>query len=114
MSAYKGIKDPVEHLTVEDDILIVNINGKVFDSVGEIETIDLPEEGEEVIAGEEMASIIGTEGDVQLRAPISGVILEINDLFSEHIQKATDDATLYEWLVKIEPQDPEDLVKFEE
>ncbi len=114
MSAYKGITDPVENLTVEDDVLVMNINGKVFDSVGQIETVDLPEEGEEVVAGEEIASISGTEGDVQLRAPISGVVLEINDLFTENILKTIDDATLYEWLLKIEPQDPEDLVKFEE
>lgn len=106
--------EPVEHITVEDDILLIHVTGKVFDVVGKIEDIDLPEEGIEVHAGEEVVSIIGSEGDVQLKAPISGIILEVNDLFEEEIAKAEDEPEEYRWVVKIEPSDPEDLVKFEE
>ena len=61
-----------------------------------------------------MVIINGTDDDLHLRAPISGTILEVNDLFQEEITKFEGDSEHYEWVVKIEPQDPEDLLKFED
>ena len=106
--------EPVEQLTVEDDVLVVSLSGKLFNSVGHIETLDLPEEGSEIGAGDDLVIINGTDDDLHLRAPISGTILEVNDLFQEEITKFEGDSEHYEWVVKIEPQDPEDLLKFED
>lgn len=106
--------EPVEHITVEDDILVIHVSGKIFDVVGKIEDLDFPEEGVEVGAGDEVISIVGSEGDIQLKSPISGIVLEVNDLFEEEIATAEEEPENYRWIVKIEPSDPEDLVKFEE
>lgn len=110
----KKLNDPVEHLTIEDDLLVMSVSAKIFDIVGDVEGIDFPEEGSEVEAGAEILTINGSEEELVLRAPISGIVLEVNDLFSEDIAKAQDDPSHFEWLLKIEPQDPEDLLKFEE
>lgn len=106
--------EPIEHIAVEDDVLVIHVTGKIFNAVGKVEDVDLPEEGIEVEAGEEIASIVGSEGDVQLRTPISGIVLEVNDFFVEEIEKAQDDPEGYQWIVKIEPQNPDDILKFEE
>ncbi len=108
------LTEPVEQLTVEDDVLVVNLSGKLFDSVGQIDNLDLPEEGSEIEAGDDLVIINGRDDDLHLRAPISGTILEVNDLFQEEITKFQGDSEHYEWVVKIEPQDSEDLLKFED
>ena len=108
------VSEPVEQLAVEDDALVISLSGKIFDSVGQIEALDLPEEGIEIEAGDDLVIINGTDDDIHFRAPISGTILEVNDLFQEEITKFEGDSEHYEWVVKIEPQDPEDLLKFED
>lgn len=104
----------IEHLTVEDDLLVVRFTPKIFSRIGAIKNIELPEEGDAVEKGDEIASITGTEDDLQLKAPISGVILEINELFSDNLSAHKDNSKYSEWIVKIEPEDPDDLLAFEE
>src|SRR3989338_9981742 len=108
------LSEPVEQLTVEDDVLVVSLSGKLFDTVGQIEALDLPEEGSEIEAGDDLVIINGTDDDLHFRAPISGTVLEVNDLFQEEITKFEGDSEHYEWVVKIEPQDSEDLLKLED
>ena len=108
------LREPVELLFVEDDVLVVSLSGKLFDTVGQIEVLDLPEEGSEIEAGDDLVIINGTDDDLHFRAPISGTVLEVNDLFQEEITKFEGDSEHYEWVVKIEPQDSEDLLKFED
>ncbi|HBQ20436.1 MAG TPA: hypothetical protein DD708_00705 [Deltaproteobacteria bacterium] len=115
MGSYKDkTNEPVEQITVEEDILVISVSGKIFDVVGDIENIDLPEEGSEIEAGDILATVVGSEEELELKAPVSGTILEVNDLFSEEITKTKNNPQSYEWLVRMEPQDPEDLVKFED
>lgn len=115
MATHKdNVIDPVEHITVEDDILVIHVSGKIFDVIGKIEDLDLPEEGIEVEAGDEVASVIGSEGDLQLKTPIAGIVLEVNDLFEEEIATTEEEPEECRWIVKIEPSDPDDLLKFTE
>ena len=47
-------------------------------------------------------------------APLNGIVLEVNDLFADEIEKKRDKDDASEWIVKIQPQDPDDLLAFEE
>jgi len=115
MGTFKNIPgEPVEFMKVEDGLLVVGVGIQLFNRIGRIKSVDLPEEGSEVQKGEECVFITGAEEDVHLRAPIDGVILEVNDLFSEELEKHRNDPNHREWVFKIDPADPEDLIEFEE
>ena len=110
----KKTHEPIEQLNIQDDVLVISFSTDLFSRIGEIRSIDAPEEGLEVEKGEEFSSITGTEDDLHLRAPLSGVILEVNELFSENLTENKHNPGHREWFVKIEPQDVDDLVEFEE
>jgi glycine cleavage system H protein len=115
MGTFKNtVSEAVEFMKVEDDLLVVGVKAQLFNRIGEIKNIDLPEEGSEVAKGDECVFITGVEEDLHLRAPIHGVVLEVNDLFSEDLEKHKDDPDYFAWVFKIEPSDIEDLVEFEE
>lgn len=104
----------LERLAVEDDLLVIYLTSDIFSRVGNIKNVDLPEEGDEVDKGDELATITGTEEDLHLKAPISGVILEVNELFLDNLSKHKEKSEGSEWIIKIEPLDTEDLFGFDE
>lgn len=115
MGTFKNsLSEPIELMKVEEGLLVVGVRARLFNRIGEIKNIDLPEEGSEVQKGEECVSITGAEEDVHVRSPIDGVILEVNELFSEELEKHRKNPSHWEWVLKIEPSDPEDLIEFED
>ncbi len=104
----------IERLIVEDDLLVIQITTEILSKTGDIRNVDFPEEGAEVEKGDEIASISGTDEDIILKAPISGTIIEINDLFIDNLLQNRSGTNHAEWIVKIEPQDPDDLFGFTE
>ena len=115
MGTFKNTaSEPVELIKIEDDVLVISVKAQLFNRIGEIKNLELPEEGSEVAKGDECVFIAGIEEDLHLRAPINGVVLEVNDLFSEDLEKHKDDPDYCAWVFKIEPSNLEDLVEFEE
>lgn len=115
MGTFKNtIREPVEFIKVEEDVLVIGVGTQLFDRIGEIKSVDLPEEGSEVVKGEECVFITGLEEDLHLRAPLNGMVLEVNDLFSDELEKHKSNPNHCEWILKIEPSDPEELIEFEE
>ena len=107
-------REPLEKLVVEEDVLIIKVSGDIYARVGNIKNIDFPEEGDTVEKGDEIVHITGSEDELSLKAPIAGVVLEINELFSDNMVAHKEDKEHQEWIVKLEPQDPDDLFGFEE
>ncbi|MBI4040500.1 MAG: hypothetical protein HY390_01390 [Deltaproteobacteria bacterium] len=107
------MKEPLEVISIEDDVLILSFDSRLLETVGQIEDVDLPEEGDEIEQGQDCIVIHGSEDKLEIRAPISGLILEVNDSFLQDISKKPKNHTA-QWLIKIEANDPDDLFKFEE
>jgi len=104
----------IEKITVEDGVLVMSVGTDIYHKTGKITDIELPEEGSEIEQGEEFITVIGMEDDLHLRAPLSGIVLEVNELFTEELLKNKNNARHLEWIVRIEPSDADDLLAFEE
>jgi glycine cleavage system H protein len=87
------------------------------DKMGEIYSLKLPEEGEELIKEELFGSLEAKNGRRELIAPISGEVIEINYEVLEVPEIINDDPMMEGWLLKVElpaGQEFEDLLTEEE
>ena len=62
-------REPLEVLTVEEDVLTVAVRSDVFSRVGDIKEVELPEEGSEVEKGDELITLVGEDDELHLRSP---------------------------------------------
>ncbi len=77
--------------------------------LGEIIDIELPEEGDELIKEEAFGSVESTQGVVDLIAPVSGEVLEINEDLLDAPDIINEDPYDEGWIVKVKLSDPEEL-----
>jgi len=88
----------------EDNVYTIGVNEEGLEEISEIESIDLPQENEEIEADVVIGSIETDDGPLDLYSPVSGKIIEVNSAVTEDpevIQEDPYDA----WLVKIESEE---------
>jgi glycine cleavage system H protein len=93
------------HLWVrlEDDIrATVGLSEHLQEKLGEIYSLRLLEEGEEVIKDESFITVEARNGRRELKAPISGEVVEVNYEVLEVPEIVNEDPLTEGWLVKIE------------
>lgn len=109
-----------DHLWVKmDDEIRATLGMTDFlqDKLGEIYSLRLPEEGEELIKEESFGLLEAKNGRRELIAPISGEVVEINYEALEVPEIINDDPLSEGWLLKVEMpsgQEFEDLLTEEE
>ncbi len=108
-----------DHLWVRDEDdgeVVVGITEFAQDQLGKVVYVDLPEEGEEVSAGEEMGAIESAKSVSDLICPVSGEVLEVNDTLADTPAVINEDPYGDGWLVrvKLEKVLPDDLLSAEE
>lgn len=93
---------------LEDNIVLVGITDFAQSELGDVVFVDLPEEGDEIVQGEEFGAVESVKAASDLIAPISGEILEVNEDLIGEPEKVND--TPYEaWFLKVKMSDPKEL-----
>ena len=88
---------------MDDDIqATLGLTDYLQEKLGEIYSIRLPEEGEDFIKDESFVVIEGKNGRRDLKAPISGEIIEVNYEAVEVPEIINEDPLAEGWLVKVE------------
>ena len=85
---------------------------EAIEKLGSVESVELPEEGEEYEQGEVIVTVEGTHGRIELKAPATGMIHEINASTQDEPETVQEDPLEEGWLVKLEVDDPEELREF--
>ena len=97
-----------EWVKIENGQAIFGITDFAQSELGEVVFVELPEESDEVTKGEEYATIESVKAASDINAPISGVIVEVNQELEDSPELINDDP--YEnWIVKIEIEDKSEL-----
>ena len=97
----------------EDGTYTLGINEDGADEISEINTIELPQENEEIEADVVFGSIETDDGPLDLYSPVSGKVIEVNPAIVEDPNIIQEDP--YEaWLVKIESTEDMDDVDDED
>jgi|UniRef100_A0A7C3SIN6 glycine cleavage system H protein len=94
-----------DHIWVraEDEIrATLGITDYLQEKLGEIYSLRLPEEGEEIIKDEAFSTVEARNGRRELVAPISGEVIEVNYEAIEVPEIVNEDPLSEGWLLKIE------------
>jgi len=101
----------------DDSQATIGLTDYLQEKMGEIYSLRLPEEGEEFVKDEPFTMIEAKNGRRELKAPISGEVMEINYEAAEMPEIVNEDPLTEGWLVKVEMvsgQEFDDLLTEEE
>lgn len=88
----------------EDNVYTIGINEDGLDEISEIESVELPQENEEIEADVVIGSIETSDGPLDLYSPVSGKVIEVNTAVVEDPEEIQEDP--YDaWLIKIESEE---------
>jgi glycine cleavage system H protein len=88
---------------MDDDIRVtLGISDYLQEKLGEIYSLPLPEEGEEINKDEPFGSVEAKNGRQELIAPISGEVIDLNYETIEVPEIINEDPMSEGWLLKVE------------
>jgi glycine cleavage system H protein len=93
-------------------MVTLGVTSGAIEDVGSVQSIEFPEEGLDFEKGEVIVTLDGSNGSIEVTAPASGIVQEINEAAKEEPDMVSDDPLEEGWLVKIEIQDTSDLKEF--
>lgn len=102
---------------LEDDVATIGLTGFALRELPEINFVEMPVEGLEINAGDEIATIEANPDSVAVVAPMDGTVGEINLLLEENPGLVHSDPYGDGWLLRVEMSDPatwQDLLTAEE
>lgn len=100
--------------TRKQTVLTIGVTNAALDEIGEVESITLPDEGDDLATEEVVVTIEGTSGTLELITPAAGLVHAVNERVGDAPETLAEDPLEEGWLVKIEIQDPTDLKEFAE
>jgi glycine cleavage system H protein len=80
----------------------IGLTDYLQEKLGEIHGIRLPEEGEEFLKDESFTKVEAKNGRRNIKAPVSGEVLEVNDEVVEEPEIINEDPLSEGWLLKVE------------
>lgn len=95
----------------DDEIMEVGITDFAQHQLSDITYVELPEAGKYFSAGKEMAVVESIKAAADIYTPVSGTIIEINSSLTDNPGVINTDPYKAGWLVKIKPDNPQDLNK---
>ena len=93
----------------DDNIVTVGITDFAQEQLGDLVFIELPTEGIEVAAGQEVVVIESVKAAGDIKSPISGTIVEINKSLLDSPEQVNDDPTGGGWFYRIKVKSTSDL-----
>ena len=97
-----------EYLRVEGDYGYIGITDYAQNALGTVVYVDMPEEDDEVEAGEEFGAVESVKAASDLISPVSGTVLEVNEALSDNPELLNEDAYA-NWIIKVELTDKAEL-----
>uniref|UniRef100_A0A7C3ZCH4 Glycine cleavage system protein GcvH n=1 Tax=Desulfobacca acetoxidans TaxID=60893 RepID=A0A7C3ZCH4_9BACT len=94
-----------DHLWIrlDDDLQATSgITDYLQEKLGEIYSLPLPEEGEEIVKEEPFSTVEAKNGRRELIAPVSGEVIELNYETQEVPEIVNEDPMSEGWLLKVE------------
>lgn len=97
-----------EYIKVDGNIGYIGISDYAQKALGNVVYVDMPEEGDEIAAGEDFGAIESVKAASDLIAPVSGTVVEVNEALEENPRLVNEDA-MNNWIIKVELTNPAEL-----
>ena len=104
----QGLKHTEDHewIRVEDDgTVTVGITDYAQDQLGEIVFVELPEVGADITQGDECAVIESVKAAGELKSPIDGTVVSVNETLGDAPETINSDPTGAGWIMRVQPSD---------
>ncbi len=107
----EDIKYSKDHtwVRVADDEGTIGITYYAQESLGDIVYVDVPEEEDQVEAGEEIAEVESTKATSSVISPVGGTVIEVNEDIEDSPDTINSDPYGDGWIVRVKLTDPADL-----
>ena len=100
-----------EWARADDDLIEIGITDFAQHQLSDITYVELPEVDAHFPAGKEMVVVESIKAAADIYAPVSGTITEVNSSLADNPGVLNTDPHGTGWLVKIKPDNPQDLNK---
>ncbi len=97
-----------EYARVEGNIAYIGISEFAARQLGNVVYVDMPEDGDDVVKGEEFGAIESVKAASDLYSPVSGAVVEINEHLIDNPRLVSDDP-MTNWIIKVEMSDSAEL-----
>lgn len=100
-----------EWVRAEGGVGTMGITFHAQKELGDIVYVDLPKVGTELAAGKAIGSVESVKAVSDIYSPVSGEVVEVNDLLTASPEKLNEDPHGVAWLVKIKLSAPDEIQK---
>ena len=99
-----------EWVKEEDGIAVIGITDFAQDALGDVVFVNLPEAGDEVVAGESFGDVESVKAVSDLVSPVSGIVQAVNEELMDAPEMLNSDP-YGAWIIKVEQvTDKEELL----
>lgn len=98
-----------EWARLDGDLIVVGVTAHAVEQLGDITMVSLPNPGTELAAGESFGDIDSVKAVSELFAPLSGAVVECNEVLEDAPETVNEDPYGEGWLLKLKAGDPAEL-----
>jgi glycine cleavage system H protein len=98
-----------EWVSVEGGVATIGITNHAQAELGDIVYVDLPKPGLVVEQGKTLGSVESVKAVSDIYSPVSGEVVEANELLADAPEKLNEDPHGVAWLAKIRLSNPEEV-----
>ncbi len=97
-----------EYARVEGNVAYIGISVFAAKSLGNVVYVDMPEDGDDVVKGEDFGAVESVKAASDLFSPVSGAVVEVNEHLIDNPRLLNEDP-MANWIIKVEMTDPSEL-----
>jgi glycine cleavage system H protein len=101
--------DTHEYARLDGEIATIGISAFAIDQLGDIVFLELPDVGEAIAQGETFGTVESVKAVEDLKAPLSGTVIERNNAVIEAPEQLAEDPYGEAWMLKIRVNDVDEL-----
>ncbi|MEL7036282.1 MAG: glycine cleavage system protein GcvH [Cyanobacteria bacterium J06592_8] len=98
-----------EYVRLDGEIATIGVSGFAVDQLGDIVFLELPGVNDAVEKGESFGTIESVKAVEDLKAPLSGTVIERNDAVVESPEQLGEDPYGEGWLLKVRTDDVDEM-----
>ena len=97
-----------EWVKLDGNVAIIGVSDFAQAEMGDITYVDMPEEGDEVVKGEDFGALESVKASSELYSPVSGKIIACNTEVEDSPELINEDP-YGAWIIKVEMSDKAEL-----
>lgn len=100
--------DSHEYVRFDGEIATIGVSAFAIDQLGDVVFLELPEVGDAIEIGDSFGTIESVKAVEDLNPPVSGTVIERNEVLIDAPEGIAEDPYGEGWLIKVRVDDPDE------